>query len=447
MGLTRTLAEYLVGSRIADIPPAVQHEGTRALLNWIGCAAGGCRHDSVDRAWRVIETTAGSGDVSLIGRGAGTDALTATLINAISGHVLDFDDAQPRNTNINPSSAIAPAAIALGEHLGASGQEVLHAFLLGIEVECRIANTVWAQGSTRFFANSTAGVFGAAAAAGKLLRLDEQQMTWALGMAATQSAGLRVVFGTMCKGLVVGRAAQNGVMAALLARERFTSSDQAIEAPKGFGAIYGPGMDLSPIVDRLGVDFEMSHVTYKPYACGIVLHAPIDACIRLRKQHGISPDDIVQVDLEVNPAVIEVTGNMAPTTGLEGKFSISHCAAVALLDGAAGETQFSDARVQSPDILALRARVRTTRREDLPRHQAMAHVQMTDGRRLTVHVEHAIGSRGNPLTDADIADKVRSLADGVLSHDQTARVIEAVWNIGSLQHIGDALRPARGMAA
>ena len=289
MGLTRTLAEYLVRSRPADLPPPVLHEGRRALLNWIGCALGGCRHDSVDRAWRAIGSTAGAGQATLIGRGLTTDALTATLINSISGHVLDFDDAQPRNTNINPSCAIAPAAIALGEYLHSSGANTLHAFVLGVEVECRIANTVWAKGSTRFFANSTAGVFGAAAAAGKLLGLDAQQMTWALGMAATQSAGLRVVFGTMCKGFVVGRAAESGCSRPA-ARESFTSSDQAIEAPKGFGEFTAQAWIL-PDRPELGREFE---IRTSLQAVRLRHRAPraVDACIRMRNAHDIKAADI-----------------------------------------------------------------------------------------------------------------------------------------------------------
>lgn len=260
-------------------------------------------------------------------------------------------------------------------------------------------------------------------------------MTWALGIAATQSAGLRVVFGTMCKGFVVGRAAESGVLAALLARESFTSSDQAIEAPKGFGAIYGPGMDLSPIVAGLGREFEISHVTYKPFACGIVLHAPIDACIRMRNGHGIKAADIGEVELDVNPAVIDVTGHLTPATGLEGKFSISHSAAVALIDGAAGEAQYSDARVTDAEVVALRQRIKPVRCEDLARHQARIRLRMNDGRTVEGKVENAIGSRGNPLSDADIEAKVHGLAEGILSKADTEAAIRTLWNIEALPDI------------
>ncbi|MGH8616771.1 MAG: MmgE/PrpD family protein [Burkholderiales bacterium] len=435
MGVTRALAEYLAASRLEDIPRAVRHEATRSLLNWLGCAVGGSQHEAVESALAALAPFAGGSQATLVGRGTRVDAVTAALINGISGHVLDFDDAQPRNTNINPSCSVAPAALALGEHLHASGAEVLHAFVLGLEVECRIANTVWAQGSTLWFANSMAGVFGAAAAAGTLLRLSPQDMTWALGIAATQAAGLRVVFGTMSKSFIVGRAAQNGMTAALLAARGFTSSESSLEAPNGFAERFGPDADPAPIVRDLGQEYEVSHNVYKPFACGIVLHAAIDACIRVRNEHALAAPEIETVELHVNPATIAVTGNPAPTTGLEGKFSVVHCGAVALIDGAAGEAQFSDARVLSPDVLDLRARIRPQVVETLARHQALARVTLKDGRVLESRVEHALGSLGNPLRDLDIEIKLQGLAAGILPTAVADRLIKTCWKIEDVDDV------------
>ncbi len=435
MGVTRTLAEYLAASRLDDIPRAVRHEATRSLLNWVGCAIGGSGHDAVDRALAALSPFAVGGQATLAGRSNRVDALTAALINGISGHVLDFDDAQPRNTNINPSCSVAPAVLALGEHLHASGADVLHAFLLGLEVECRVANAVWVKGSTRWFANSVAGVLGAAAAAGTLLRLSPLHMTWALGIAATQAAGLRVVFGTMSKSFIVGQAAQNGMTAALLAARGFTSSESSLEATKGFAALFGPDADPAPIVLNLGQQYEVSYNVYKPFACGIVLHAAIDACIRVRNDHDVSVPEIETVELHVNPATIAVTGNPAPASGLEGKFSVVHCGAVALIDGAASEAQFSDARVTAPDVLALRARIRPVAVETLARHQALARVKLKDGRLLENRVEHALGSLGNPLKDSDIEAKLRGLAAGILPAALADRLIEACWKIEELNDV------------
>ena len=275
--ITRTLARYVVESRFSDLPASVVHDGRRALLNWVGCAVGGSHHEAVDKALKVRTRFAGTPQATVIARGQASDLMSAALINGISSHVHDFDDGQPRNTNLNPTAAVAPAPFALGEVMKAHGRDVLHAFILGIEVECRIANAVYVTDNARWFTNSTTGVFGAAAAAGKLLGLDEQRMTWALGIAATQSSGLREMFGTMCKSFNCGRAAESGLLAAMLAEEDFTSSDQSIEAPRGFAQVYLPGSDPSPIIHGLGESYELPYVTFKPFACGIVLHAAIDA--------------------------------------------------------------------------------------------------------------------------------------------------------------------------
>ena len=444
MGITRTLAEYIVAARLRDAPQTVQHEAVRSMFNWIGCAIGGCRHEAVERAVSALQPFAGSGNATLLGRGRCSDALSAALVNGISGHVLDFDDAQPRNTNINPSCSVAPAALALGEHLQASGAAVLHAFLLGLEVECRIANAVYAQGSTRWFANATAGVFGAAAAAGKLLGLDVRQMTWALGIAATQSSGLRISFGTMCKPLDVARAARNGATAALLARSGFTSSEEAIEAPRGFAQVFWPGSDPSPIVENLGGAYEVSYNIYKPYACGIVLHAPIDACIQVGNENRVDPARVARVELTVNPAVVDITGDPAPVSGLQSKFSVFHAAAVALVDGAAGEPQFSDERVRAPLVLQVRARIGATKDASLARDAARVRVVMDDGRVHEKFVEHALGSLGNPLTDAQLEEKFRGLAGCFLTPDGTTALMRLCWAIADLDDVARIGRAAAG---
>jgi 2-methylcitrate dehydratase PrpD len=382
----------------------------------------------------------GAPQVTIVGRGGRTDLLTGTLINGISGHVLDFDDSQLRATNINPSSTVAPVAISLGEHLHASGLQLLESLILGLEVECRIANAVYAHGSRRWFANTVAGVFGAAACAGKLLGLDAAKMASALGIAASQASGLRIVFGTMCKALIVGRAAQNGLEAALLAREGFSSPQSSIEAPLGYAEVFSPGSDPSPIIENLGKVYEIGYISYKPFACGVVLHAPIDACIRARAGDDFDASRISSVRLDVNPAVVEVTGKTEPHSGLESKFSIAHAAAVALLDGTAGEKQFSDERAAAADVLALRARVRAIPDLQLQRDQARVRIELVDGTVIEHRVHHAIGSLQNPLSRTDLETKFAALADGVLERQAIAELISMCWALPQLADVGAIAR-------
>ena len=309
--VTRTLARYLVGSRFTDIPQAVKHEAARALLNWAGCAIGSSHHETVECALAALADFSGPPQAGLLGRRERMDILHAALLNGISSHVLDFDDTHARA--VHPSAPVLPAILALAEWRRLSGEELVHAFVLGVEAECRVGLAVFPEHYERgWHITGTAGVFGAAAAAGKLLNLNEQQMTWALGIAATQSSGLREMFGSMCKSYHPGHAAHDGLTAALLAARNFTSSERGIEAPRGWGHVLSTKFDPTKITAELGQRFELMSNMYKPFACGLVVHATIDACIQLRNEHGLQPDAIASVELVVCPIVMELTAASRP---------------------------------------------------------------------------------------------------------------------------------------
>ena len=441
MGVTRRLARYVAGSQSADVPPAARHEATRSLVNWLGCALGGSRHDAVTIALASLQPFAGPPQASLIGRRGRIDSLHAALINGMSAHVLDFDDTHLR-TLMHPSVPVASSLLALAERRPLSGEDFLHAFVLGVEVECRVANAIYFAHNINWYVTGTAGVFGAAAAAGRVLGLDEQRMTWAFGIAATQAAGLREMAGTMCKSFVHGRAAQNGMTAALLAAAGFTSSEQAIEAPRGFARMLAADCDLDAITAGLGTTFQISLNTYKPYACGVVCHPVIDGCIRLRGRHALSSGRIAAVALQVHPLALELTGIKTPRSGLESKWSLYHSAAVALVDGTAGEHQYTDERVHDPAVSQLRELV--TAEADAGLREDEAHVAITgrDGKLLEQHVDHAIGSVGHPMTDSDLERKFLALAEDVLSKTQIDALIGKCWQVASLDDVAELVRMA-----
>jgi 2-methylcitrate dehydratase PrpD len=439
--VTRTLARLVVQSRYEDLPGAARHEASRALLNWLGCAVAGSRHETVDRALAAILPFSGSGQAGIPGRGERMDILNAALINGISSHVLDFDDTQAEA--IHPSSPVLPALLALAEWRGFSGAELAHAFVLGVEVECRIGRSVFPQHyDAGWHITGTAGVFGAAAAAGKLLGLNEQQMAWALGMAATQAAGLREMFGSMCKCLHPGRAAQNGLHAALLAREGFTSSEQGLEAKRGFGQVLSSRFNPDVITEAWGEHYELLSNMYKPFACGLVVHGVIDGCIQLRDEYGLQPALIDCVDLEVAPLVLELTGKTDPQTGLEGKFSVFHAAAVAIVDGAAGEAQFSDTRVGDIEVASLRKKVHAVADVSLLWTQARVAVRLRDGRVLERHVPHPLGSLERPMSDADLEAKFVALAGGILGGQKCEGLRSLCWTLTDLPDAGVLVRAA-----
>ncbi|HEX6463569.1 MAG TPA: MmgE/PrpD family protein [Vicinamibacterales bacterium] len=427
--VTRILAAYVVHAKADDLPAAVRTEGCRTLLNWVGCTVGGSTHETVDAAVHALMPFSGPSKSTLLGRRERMDALHAALINGISSHVLDFDDTHLK-TVIHPAGPVAPAILALAEVQPVSGRDFLHALVLGAEVECRIGNAVYPAHYDRgWHITGTTGVFGSAAACGRLLGLSEQQMRWAFGLAAVQPVGLREMFGTMTKSFHPGRAAQNGLTAALLAQQNVTSGDTAIEGANGWAHVLSTSCDYAQITEGLGEHYEIQLNTYKPFACGVVLHPSIDACLQLRAAHHLTPDAIERIDLRVHPLVLELTGKRTPQTGLEGKFSVYFAVAVAIAAGAAGVRQFTDDWVRRSEVIALRDRVFATADPSVGEAQARASITLKDGRRVETFVEHAVGSLERPLSDRDLDAKVRDLCDGVLKPAQAERLIEVCRTI------------------
>lgn len=440
-GVTATLARFVVQSRFEDIPAPVRHEAARAMLNWLGCALGAARHETIDNAVAALSPFFGPPQAALLGRRERADILHAALINGISSHVLDFDDTHARL--VHPSAPVLPALLAMAEWRKLSGAQLIHAFVLGVETEIRIGLSVFPEHyNAGWHITGTAGVFGAAAATGKLLGLTEQQMAWALGIAATQSSGLREMFGTMCKSFHPGHAAQSGLAAALLAQKNFTSSERAIEAPAGFGRVMSTKFDPAEITRGLGAQYELSLNMYKPYACGLVVHASIDGCVELRREHNLQPEDIERVELRVWPMVLELTGKKNPQTGLEGKFSVYHAAAVALIYGAANESEFSESVVRDPRVTALRDRVAVTTDPKVGKLEAYVTIRLRNGTVLERHVPHALGTVPRPMSDADLEQKFRGLAAGVLPGPQIDAAIGLCWRLGELEDAGAIARAA-----
>jgi 2-methylcitrate dehydratase PrpD len=430
--VTRILARYVVNAKYEDLPAPVRKEAQRTLLNWAGVAIGGSKHETLDIAIAALSPFAGSGQATVLGRKEKMDVMHAALMNGISSHIFDYDDTHLR-TIIHPGGPVASAILALSEYRPVSGRDFLNALVLGAEVECRIGNSVYpAHYEIGWHITGTTGVFGAAAAAGKLLGLNEQQMVWALGLAATQPVGLKEMFGTMTKSFHPGRAAQNGLTAAFLASKNYTSSNQGIEAKEGWANALSTGRDFREITDNLGKTYEISINTYKPFACGIVIHPTLDACIQLRNENKLTADQIERVELHVNRLVESLTGKKTPQTGLEGKFSVYYAAAVALIKGAAGEKQFSDALVKDPQVVALRDRVATIIEPDISSERVHVVITLKDGRKLEKYIENAIGSVKNPMSDQALEAKFTDLADGVIPGAKARKVMDLCWGVEKL---------------
>ena len=440
MEVTKTLARFIVNHRYADVPQKVRHEAARSFLNWVGCAVGASRHETVERALAALSEFSGPREATVIGRGDRLDIMLAALMNGMTSHTFDFDDTHLKAI-IHPSGPVASAIMALAERKPVKGDEFLHAFILGVEAECRIGNAVYpSHYDIGWHITATAGVFGAAAAAGRLIGLSEQQMVWALGTAATQSSGLREMFGTMVKPMHPGNAARNGLLAALLASKNFTSAEHGIEGRRGFANVLATERNFAEITEKLGETWEIALNTYKPFACGIVEHPAIDGCIQLRNEHNLKAGDIESISLRVHPLVLELTGRKAPQAGLEGKFSVYHSCAVAIIHGAAGEAQYSDAVVRDARTMSLRDRVTATADRAMHEDQVQVSIKLKSGKTLEKYIEHAVGSLDRPMSDSDLEAKFRALAEGILSKPETDKLIRLCWDVAKLNDVGEVAR-------
>ena len=428
--ITAILARFVSQHPTRGWSDAVEHEAHRTFYNWLGCAIGAAQHEAADAAVAAVQLLQPAAQASVLGRSERVDMASAALVNGITSHTFDFDDTHLK-TIIHPAGPVASAVLALAEQRGSSGRDVLDALVLGIDVACRIGNVMYPDHYDRgWHITGSTGMLGAAAGCARLLKLDEQQTTMALGIAASQPVGLREQFGTMTKPFHPGGAARAGLMSALLASQGFTASPRALEAPRGFVQVASDKRAWHEVTDELAQRFEISFNSYKPFACGIVIHPSIDACVQLRDK-GVRPEQVERIELRVHSLVLELTGKKEPKDGLQGKFSVYHGCAVGLMFGRAAEEEFSDAVVTHPDVVALRNRVQATVDDSID--EAAVHVVavLRDGQRIEVRVEHAIGSLQNPLTDAQLEAKFGSLVAPVLGEAKARAITAACWTLAA----------------
>ena len=436
-GTGTTFGDFVAGTVWADVV-GQDHEAKRSILNFFATALGSAYDPAVTAALRTLLPFSGAATSAIIGRPEQLDAMGAAFVNAISANLLDFDDTH-LETIIHPAAPVAAPVLALAQARGFSGQAVLTAFILGVEVECRVGNAVspghYARG---WHITSTCGVFGAAAACAKLLGLSTDQISNAIGIAASQSAGIVENLPTAAKNVSVGNAARNGLFAALLAAEGYRASARAIEGPLGWARAMGDEPDIACLAGDLGKTWEIAKNTYKPYPAGIVFHSVIDACLNLRTKLNI--DDIESITVQ-GSALLLARGDRPVRNERDARVSIHHCVACALLLGAAGVPEFSDATAFRPDVVALRQKVRAELDDSLPDGAARVNIQRMSGEKLSEIVMAAKGSLADPLSDRDIEAKLRDGARLGGTDWDVERVIDDVWRLDTLADVSGLMRP------
>ena len=422
--VTQILADFVTRHPSQGWDASVDREAHRTLLNWVGCAIGASQHATVKAALAAVLELAPAAQATILGRVEQVDVASAALLNGITSHTFDFDDTHLK-TIIHPAGPVASALLALAEHYGATGRQFIDALVLGIDVECRVGNMIYPEHYDRgWHITGSTGMLGAAAACARLLGLDAGKTAMALGIAASQPIGVREQFGSMTKPFHIGGAARAGLMSALMAKHGYTASGRAIEAPRGLAQTYSTKCDWKEITGELGKRFEISFNTYKPFACGIVIHPSIDGCVQLSSANRLPVDDIERIDLKVHSLVLELTGKTAPRNGLEAKFSVYHACAAGIVFGEVGEHAFSDEVVARADVIALRDRIRASVDDGIDEDSADVTITCRDGRKLHVFVEHAIGSVQRPMSDAELRRKFHGLVDPVLGNARAERLIE-----------------------
>ncbi len=443
-GPSAALARFAVRTRASDIPAAMHHEARRSLVNFFGTALAGCRDPALLAAGAVFQRLRSGDACNVIGRSERTDVLHAASLNAMAGNVFDYDDTH-MPTIAHPTAPVAPALFALAQTQRVSGPELLAAFVVGVEVECRLAVAVSPWHYQRgWHITATCGVFGAAAAAGRLLGLDEQRMLWALGHASAQSSGLVETLGTMAKSIGVGNAAANGVLSAMLAAQGFEGPDAPLEGPRGFLRVMGEHADTAGITEGLGDRWELARNAYKPYPCGVVLNPVLEACLTLHRDQGLRLDDVERVELTGHPLLRQRTDRARPRSGREAQVSAQHAIAMVLATGRAGLDEFSDASVADPRSTRLAERV--TFRDDAAGSvdgvELVAHLR--DGSQRSLRIDQARGSLAQPLSDAELEDKLRALCAWGGSGCAPQPLIEALWALEASADAGALMPLARG---
>lgn len=428
VGVSERLAGFLVEARAMALPAAVRTEARTSLLNVVATAIAGSADPAVEIALKTMAPFAGPASAHLIGRTEKVDPPLAAFLNAAASNVHDFDDTHLR-TIIHPAGIVVTAVLAFAEMRKVSGADALTAIALGMEATCRIGNAVSPGHYGRgWHITSTCGIFGAAVAIGTLLKLDATAMRNALGIASAQSCGLVETLGFMAKSIGVGSAARGGLTAALMAEAGLDGPERPLEGPRGFLRVTADAPLFEEITEGLGSRWEMATNLHKPYPCGIVLNAVIDATLALIDRCGAASREATRITLYGHPLLLARTDRPQIATGREAQVSAQHAVATVLMSGAAGLDAFSDSAVADPAVAAIRPRVHMVEeaRDGIDGVRLVA--VLADGREETVVIDHALGTTHRPMSHGEVEDKLRAIVGrtGALDPEPLIAALNAV---------------------
>jgi 2-methylcitrate dehydratase PrpD len=428
---TEDFANKISETQFEDLSDQTIHSAKRGLLDWLGCALIGSKHPTPDILIQTLLENGPSEQSMVLGKRQRLSFLDAALVNGQMGHILDFDDTHMGGVVLHASSPTLSALMSESQRARTSPTDFLLAYVCGFEAAVRVGQSSPDHHAGGWHLTGTLGHFAASVAVGKLIGLDAQQLSHAMGIAATQACGMQQNRGTMCKSFHAGRAASNGLLAARLALKGFNSSLEIVEGKRGFSRIYSARSEPSKMVDQLGLLWEIDRNGFKPFACGVVLHPAIDAMIELHRLGLCALEDIDRIEVFVHPLVVSITGTQVPANGLHSKFSIYHSVAIALVDGQAGLAQYSDDRVSDVVVEQVRQKIKVHVDDKLERDQARASL-FYRCQHHEVFIEHATGTIGHPMSDTDLERKFVSNAEPVLGAKRAANIAQLIGSLESL---------------
>ncbi|MEM7242548.1 MAG: MmgE/PrpD family protein [Pseudomonadota bacterium] len=455
--ITEDAAQFIETVQYQDIPQQALHIGKRCIIDGIGLYAAGSDEHSIEMLIAEAAETGGREDASLITTDQKIPAPMAARVLGTAGHAHDWDDSQ---VSIDPDHiygllthpTIPPltASLIMSEKLGpVSGKDFMLAFQTGFEVECKISEWMLPQHyMSGMHTSGTVGTFGAFASAAKLMGLKGDKLRSGLGIAASLAAGIRCNFGTMTKPLHVGRAAENGITAALIAARGFSADPTALDGPWGFMAVQGGGCSPEKLNQGFGKTWTIVEpgVSIKPYPCGVLTHPTIDLMLKLVIENDLTPEAIDKITVFAGTNILKPIRYPIATNHLEAKFSLPAALAMAALARRAGKVEFSDTFVASDAMQAMQRRISTELDPDIEaqgfdKMRSRIEITMTDGTKIDGWADERYrGGPENPLSDAEVEAKFRACAEGVLTKAHQDKVIKDIWSVLDCKDVTDIAR-------
>jgi 2-methylcitrate dehydratase PrpD len=440
MTISQRLADFIGKTTFDTLPPEVHEMGKLCFLDWLGSAIAGTGALPTDIALDLVKEMGGNEEATLVPTGERTASLWAALVNGAASHVTETDDIH-RTGLVHPGVAVIPAALAMAEREGSSGRDLLTAMALGYEMAIRVGQALGPSHYEKWHTTGTAGTFGAAAAAAKLLSLDPEQTTWALGSAGTQAAGVWefLADGAMSKQLHAGKAAMNGALAALLAQRGFTAAERIFDGEKGFLRATSRDVRLERLTEGIGDRWEMLGTSFKPYAACRHIHSAIDATLQALRGRQLPPREVERMTVRLYGAALDLCERVEATSPYAAKFNIPFVVATAVRYGRVGPEAFTDERLEERDIKELVRRVVLKRDDELDeaypqRWPAVVEIVTRDGRREEVRVDYPKGDPENPMSREDIAGKFRDLARRHVAAQKIERYVQIALRLDELEN-------------